>query len=259
MRVEVLVATMNRKNINFIEDMNIKSDSLIINQSNYNGYEEINKENFKIRMLSNNQRGLSRSRNQAILYSEADICLFADDDVVYENDYVETILKAFKELPDADIIVFETEMINYKGGIVREKLKKIRKAPKYKNYGSVRIAFRRESFIKNNIWFNLNFGAGSKFKAGEETLVLRDANRKGMKIYEYPLKIAKVDYSESTWFEGYNEKYFYDKGAFLAVAYPKLKYILKYYYIYKFRNVSQISIRKAIYNMRKGYLEYKNK
>ena len=256
MRLEVLVATMNQTDINLVEKMNVKTDVLFINQTNENTYYETKINNRCIRMLSNTQRGLSKSRNQALLHSNADICLIADDDIRYKDDYEEKVLSAFRSLPNADIIIFNTSMINYSGKIKRKDIKKIRRAPKYRNYGSVRIAFKRSSFLKNNIWFNICFGAGSIFGAGEETLLIREANRLGLKIYEYPENIADVDYSVSSWFEGYNAKYFYDKAAFLAAAYPKLKYLLMFYSIFKFKNYTELNIKEIFIAMKFGFKGY---
>lgn len=256
MKLEVLVSTMNQIDMSLVDKMNIKTDAVVINQTSETKYEEVVKGNKVIRLLSNMQRGLSRSRNQALLYSNADICLIADDDIRYKDDYEEKVLSAFKSLPNADIIIFNTSMINYSGKIKRKDIKKIRRSPKYKNYGSVRIAFKRKSFLKNNIWFNIYFGAGSIFGAGEETLVIREANKLGLRIYEYPENIADVDYSVSSWFEGYNEKYFYDKAAFLAAAYPKLKYLLMLYYIFKFRNYTNLNIKEIFIAMKSGFKGY---
>ena len=36
------------------------------------------------------------------------------------------------------------------------------------------------------------------------------------------IKIAEVDMSNSSWFRGYNEKYFKNKGALVAAIYPKM-------------------------------------
>ena len=258
MKLEVLVATMNQDSIKLYNKMNIKTDALIINQCNREEYSEFKKNGKKVRFLSTKERGLSKSRNQALLYAKGDICLIADDDIEYEDDYEIKVLNAFKKIPDADVIIFNTTMLNYSGSITRKDIVNIRRAPKNKNYGSVRIAFRRQSFIKNNIWFNLAFGAGSIFGAGEETLVLRDINRKGLKIYEYPENIAKVDYSTSTWFDGYNEKYFFDKGAFLGASYPVLKNIFKYYYIYRFNKYTNLSVFEISKWIKNGFYGYKN-
>ena len=40
------------------------------------------------------------------------------------------------------------------------------------------------------------------------------------------MRIASVDMSDSTWFKGYNEKYFKDKGALIEAAYPRCSYLL---------------------------------
>ena len=45
----------------------------------------------------------------ALMRADADICLFADDDMVYEDNYVEIIENAFRDNPYADVIVFISE------------------------------------------------------------------------------------------------------------------------------------------------------
>lgn len=255
--LEVLVSTMNQKDYSLIKKMNIQTDALFINQCDLNQYEELKKYEKNIRIISNTERGLSKSRNQALLNAKGDICLIADDDIKYVDGYEKKVIDAFNKIPEADIIIFNTTMVNYSGSVKRSDIKKIGKAPKYKNYGSVRIAFKRKSFLKYNIWFNILFGAGSLFGAGEETLVLRDANRKGLKIYEYPENIAEVDYSTSTWFEGYNEKYFYNKGAFLAAAYPRLKNVLKFYYIWRLKKYTDLSNKEIIKSLKSGFTGYR--
>ena len=53
-------------------------------------------------------RGLSKSRNLAIKNAIGDICLIADDDVVLEKDFHESILSSYESLSDADLISFKT-------------------------------------------------------------------------------------------------------------------------------------------------------
>lgn len=264
MKLEVLISVMHQTNIDFIKDFNLKSDALIINQCDKNSYNEIFYNGFKVRIISTTTRGLSRSRNEALLNTNGEICILCDDDVVYKDDYVDIIRKAFDELRDADIIVFNTLMLNYGRDRKRNDIQKIRRSPKLKNYGSVRIAFKVKSFNKHNLWFNINFGAGGIYSAGEESLILRNANKCGLKIYEYPGLIASVDYSESTWFKGYNEKFFFDIGAWLNVAYPITKVFLKYYYpiaFYKYSNLKfyeilrQIDLGEKSYNKLIGFDE----
>lgn len=237
MKLEILLSCMNEKNFDFLDKFKLESDILIVNQCDENEYIEERRNGYLCRMIKTTKRGLSQSRNELLNNMNGDIGILCDDDVTYYLNYNNIILNAFKKLKDADIIIFDIERINYYGKI-KNKVNKIKKVKSYKNYGSVRIAFRKESFYKNNLWFNLNFGAGSKYSSGEESLLLRDANKKKMKIYEYPAIIAKVDYSTSSWFTGYDEKYFYDKGAWLKEAYPSLNILFKWYFIIKHAKIN---------------------
>lgn len=256
-KLEVLMSCMNQNNFDLLENMNLTTDILILNQTNENNYKERVINGKKQRMISNIQRGLSKSRNELLLNMNGEIGILCDDDVIYEKNYEEIILKAFEELKDADIIVFNFDRLN--SNILKSKeIKKIRRAPKYKNYSSVQISFKRESFIKNNLFFNLNFGSGSKFSAGEESLLLRDANKKNLKIYEYPAKILSVDDSNSTWFKGYDKKFFFDKGAWLKAAYPKTYFIFMWYFVIRFYNKCKLTPFQIINCLFNGINEYIN-
>lgn len=254
--VEVLVSCMNQKDSSLIEKLNLKTNAVVVNQSDENSYKEINFNNNIVKFISSDQRGLTKSRNLALSYASKDICILCDDDVYYYSDYKETILKAFEQLPDADIIIFDIERINYNGNA--RPIRKVRKAPSHKSYGSVRIAFRRKSIERNNIWFDVNFGSGSIFTSGEETILLNKARRKKLKIYEFPSVIAKVDFQASTWREGFNEKFFYDKGALLASAYPNLKYMYMFYYIKALRKSTSLSNIELVRWILKGMKGFKS-
>ena len=251
MKLEVLMSCMNQSNFDLTEKMNLTTDILIVNQTNKNKYEKRIVNGNIQRMISNTQKGLSKSRNELLLNMNGNIGIFCDDDVIYEKNYKEIILKAFKELKDADIIRINSKVTH------RKLMTKIQKAPKYRNYSSVQIAFKKEAFYKNNLFFNINFGAGSKYSSGEEALILREANRKKLKIYEYPLVIATVDDSNSSWFVGYDEKFFYDKGAWLKAAYPKTYFIFMWYFVFKFFNKSKVVPFKVIKYLFQGIKNYK--
>lgn len=258
MTLEILLSCMKQKNFSLIDKMKLNTDILIINQTNENSYSERIIKNTKQRMISNTNKGLSHSRNDLLNNMNCDIGIICDDDVVYRPNYDFIILNAFQKIKDADIIVFNINPLNYKEKFFKE-IKKIRKAPQNKYYSSVQIAFKKESFYKANLWFNINFGSGSKFSSGEESLLLREARKKGLKIYEYPEIIADVDFSKSTWFKGFDEKFFYDKGAWLKAAYPKSNFIFKWYFIFKFFNINNcnLGIKEILKNINNGIRGYK--
>ncbi|MGV1039051.1 glycosyltransferase family A protein [Clostridium perfringens] len=114
MKVEVLCTTMYQSGLDKYKEMNINTDVIFANQ--YNNYKYI--ENYingnRVRMITTPYRGVGKNRNTALLYSNADILLFSDDDMVYFDNYKDNIIKAFEELPDADIIIFNIGSIGEK-------------------------------------------------------------------------------------------------------------------------------------------------
>lgn len=259
MKIEVLLSCMNQKDFSITEKMNLTTDILIVNQCDENKYEERIVNGKKQRMIYTTQRGLSHSRNELLNNMKGDVGILCDDDVIYEKDYEEKIKKAYAEL-DADIIVFEVKVTrkgydkNQSTTTTKEKKYKISFSHKY--YTSTRITFRKESIYKRNIWFNVNFGAGSKYSSGEEALFIREARNKNLKIVECFEKIANVNHNISTWFKGYDEKYFYDKGAWLKEVYPNIYFIFKWYFILKFGEQNFKKMYEINKWIKKGILGY---
>src|SRR5699024_4400627 len=141
------------------------------------------KKNNILKFISSKDRGLSKSRNLAIKNSDADICLFADNDVTYEDKYINIILDAYKRHPDADIIAFTVNSTNIdrpsrvlnNGRVNRIMSMKI---------SSVQISFKKNIIDKYQLQLNENFGAGSGiFSNGEENIFLYHAIKKGLKVY----------------------------------------------------------------------------
>lgn len=161
--------------------------------------------------------------------SDADICVLADDDMVFCDGYEEKVKKAFSENPQADLIIFN--LIEDEESLNRQNATTTKiNILNYMNYGAARLAFRRKAVSYNGITFNLNFGGGTTHQCGEDTLFLRDCLKKGLNIIALPEAIAELkDERDSTWFKGYNEKYFFDKGILLALAHPVLAKPFSFY------------------------------
>ena len=227
MKLQVLVATMHNNNpTKLYKEMNLKTDAIIINQCDVNKYEEKKIKNATMKCFSFNERGLSRSRNNALLRCDGDILCLADDDVVYSNTYKEDIINEFKKHPNADAIVFNVlSNIKSRSGKRIEKFAKVGKFES-REYGSVHIAIKRKALFSRNVYFNILFGSGSIFNCGEDTIFLKELLDKKLKLYKSPIVIGNVDMSNSTWFKGYTKEYFINKGAVIACAYPKIKYFL---------------------------------
>lgn len=209
MTFQVLLATMNQHDDSVLNKMRVLSDVLVCNQiDNEFCYHKYLKDGYSVRWYDFSERGVGLNRNNALMRAEADICLIADDDVEYCANYKEIIVQEFKKHPEADMILFNVENYGYK----TKKFKRIRQF-NCGRFGGVRIAFKRLSIVKNAICFNLLFGGGARFSAGEDNMFIRDAIRKGLKVYASPTTILRLnDSRESTWFKGYTDKFFSDLG-----------------------------------------------
>lgn len=255
---QLLVVTMNQTSFDLIEKMKIDSDAIISNQCDCS---VVHKKQFKdneILIINNETKGVGKNRNFGLLYAEADICLFSDDDVIYRPNYKNIILKAFEEKPDADVIIFNVQTIGENlGRRVNTKISKVNYS-NFLNYGAVRIAFRLNKIKANNIWFTTLFGGGCIYNSGEDTLFLRDCLKHKLNIYTYPETIADVMQIQSSWFRGYDEKYYYDKGALCAAAFSKTKYFIALLLVLKAKNQGDLKLIKKILLILNGVKGYKN-
>lgn len=225
MKIQVLVAAMHQKDHALLEKMHLKTDAIIANQCDFNSVEDFEWNGHKIRYLNFAERGVGLNRNNALMRATGDICLFADDDMVYVDDYVEKVRSAFENFPDADVIAFN--LIEPK--ITRYVIKKAYKVGflNYLRFGTARVAVRLKSVREKGIYFNQCFGGGTEHSHGEDNIFLTDCLRKGLKMYAVPEYIAKLtEERSSTWKSGYNEKYFKDQGALYKMISPRLWKIL---------------------------------
>ena len=208
LKFEILLSCMNLGDEDIISHSKITSDTLIVNQCREDGYGEYTRGTSRIRVFSVNDRGLTKSRNFAIEHSDADICLLCDDDEVFSDSCERDIITAYKNLPQADIIIFDIENHPAKWG---KEIKKLG-ARDIMSVSSWQISFRRESLIKAGIRFDENMGAGTPNGAEEEFKFLTDCRKAGLCIYYYPAVIASVAQEQSTWFSGFDEKFFINRG-----------------------------------------------
>lgn len=248
--IQILVATMNQTDFSKVEQMNIKSDVIFANQANRTAFEKKDYNDFNAQMITTETRGVGVNRNLALLYATGDILLLADDDMVYADDYVTKVKNAFRRHPDADAIIFNIETIGAKTNRrinVKESKVAIYNAL---NYGAARIAIKHNSLLRERICFSTCFGGGSRYSAGEDSLFICDMLKHGFHIYTSADVIATVDQTTSTWFCGYTEKYFYDKGVFYGVAFRKLAIFMCLQDLIRHKDKYDISYKKILYYFR---------
>ena len=232
MNLQVLLSVMNLKKED-LDKMNITSKCVVINQCDKDGYEKY--KNFDI--YSYKERGLANSRNRGIKHITEDIILLCDDDVVYDDGYERKVIDEFEKNKDADFVVFNLNSPNR----ALKKNTKNKRLHFYNilRYASFRIAFKKESIEKNNLDFNTLFGAGAKYTSGEDTLFLVAALKNKLRIYSSTKNIGTVYHTKSTWFNGYTDEYFFNKGALFTAIGRKYRFILIIQFLLRHRECIQ--------------------
>lgn len=211
MNVQVLIATMHQMDYSLLEKMNIQTDAIVGNQCDRNEIEDFEWNGHRVQYLNFAERGLSKNRNNALIRATGDVCLLADDDMVYQDGYEKTVLAAFEDNLEADVLIFNIDEPTRTRRVIQTKTRV--HWLNYLRYGSVRIAFRLNSIRENGIFFNQCFGSGTDRGFGEDNLFLTECLRKKLKIYAIPVCFARLtEERDSTWFRGYDEKYLKNKG-----------------------------------------------
>ncbi len=255
----VLLSAMHLADTKILDVLNIKSDAVIINQCDKDLTETCEEDPRRVVFLSTRDRGLSKSRNLAVKTAQEngmdDICIFCDNDCVYEEGADKRIEEAFEKDLEADIIVFFIKR--------PERLRPIRtQAGKLGRISAMKIfspeiAFRRSSIKAAGLEMDERFGAGAKYGMGEENIFLFDAIKRGLKVKYQPVQIAHLLDTQSTWFKGYTDKFFIDRGAGYKRMAPLLcpllilQFAIRKYGLYKKDN----TFVGALKNMIKGSLE----
>ena len=248
-RLQVLVATMHQKDLSVAEKMNIRCSAVIANQADR---DQILVEGDR-KMITTATRGVGLNRNIALLASDGDILLFADDDVVYRDDMPRAVLAAFRENPQADVLVFGIDIL--KNGIVTEKRHLNNRRLHVFNamrFGTYRIAIRRQALLRANILFNQNFGGGCPFSSGEDSLFLKACFDRGLKVYAHEYVLGTCAKDTSTWFVGCDEKYFYDKGVLMRYLFPRMPHVMALYFAICFKRTTEIKVFRRICLMQEG-------
>lgn len=247
MNIQVLVAAMHQKDTSLAEKMNIRCSAIIANQADR---EEISRTsaNFgEIKMITTETRGVGLNRNIALMAASADVLLFSDDDVVYNDDMPKRVAAAFDEIPTADVIIFGMDIVKNCEVTEKRHLKTGRlHVWNSMRFGTYTVAVRRSSIVKKNITFNQCFGGGCVFSAGEDSLFIKSCFDAGLRVYSYDYVLGTCAKDSSTWFVGHNEKYFYDKGVLVRNLFPRTAYLMALYFGIRFKRKTDLGVMQRL-------------
>lgn len=254
MKVQVLASVMNQTMEQIAERMRLQSEAVIINQCDRLGYDEMQYQGNRVRFYSFPDRGVGKSRNEAILRADGEICLFSDEDIVYESGYARAISSEFEKNSDADMILFNVTVEKERQTYHITERDRVR----WYNcgrYGAVSFAVKRESLLASGVTFSLLFGGGARYGSGEDSLFLKEFMDKGFKVYTAPVTIGREERTgESSWFTGYNQKFFSDRGVLYRYLYGRLAPMmaLRFLLAHRKKLCGEIPLREAYHLMRQG-------
>lgn len=257
-QLELLLVVINQNNHHFINKMNIRTPVVIANQSDHCDYFEQELDGKMVKMITTNTKGVGLNRNIGLIYSSAEILMFSDDDMVYYDDYEKIVVEEFANNSDADMIIFDIDYYNgekKRSDVCNNEDKRLHLYNSLK-YGTCSVAIRRKALLRANLSFSTLFGGGCIYSHGEDSIFITEAFKKRLNVYSSSKKIGKNINRGSSWFSGYHEKYFYDQGAMLACAFPKLKKLLQLYFIIRMRGMSQCDVYTMWKMMSKGIKNY---
>jgi glycosyltransferase involved in cell wall biosynthesis len=253
MKLQVLVSAVNEDVATLAERMNLESDAIIINQTDHVDYMEYMNNGRRIQCYEFNEKGVGLSRNNALMRATGDIVLFSDEDIVYEKGYEKRVLDAFEEHPEADFLLFNMKVSEARFTYYTKKFHRVHvwNSGRYPTYS---FAIRRDKLIASRITFSLLFGGGARYSNGEDSLFIRDCLRYGFKTYAVPVELGAERERESTWFKGYTDKFFIDRGVLYHFLYGILAYPMAFRFIKlkKKTMCNEIPEKNALALMKKG-------
>ena len=246
MKIELLVATMHQTDCKKFFSMNLQTSAVLANQADRFDVVEEYVGQSHIKLVTTPFRGASRNRNTAIEFidTETDVILFADDDMIMIEDYEKIISEEFQSHPEAEAIHFTLEEISKVRDITLNKTAEFKKATRLNtgSWGVCGLAIKCSKLRSSNVKFNECFGPGTYNDHGEDTIFVQQLLKAGVKTYMSPKVIANIDQSESSWFDGYNKKYFEVGGSVLANIYPCICYMIAVRSSYKFSRNSRCNL-----------------
>ncbi|MBQ9779576.1 MAG: glycosyltransferase family 2 protein [Clostridia bacterium] len=238
---------MHQDDVSIVQKMNIRCPAVVANQADREEIVSWNTEWGECKMITTQTRGVGLNRNIALLAATDEILLLSDDDVVYNNDMTQAVTEAFAALPKADVIIFGMNIVK-NGSVVEKRTTPIGRLHVWNSmkFGTYRIAVRRKAILNHNITFPQCFGGGCPFSAGEDSLFLKACFDAGLKVYSHSYVLGSCCKDSSSWFTGYNEKYFYDKGVLVRKLFPKTAYLMAIYFGVHFKRKTELGWAKRL-------------
>ncbi len=259
MEIQVLISCMTDNVLDLLSGLNLQTNAVVVNQCDRECEEVVdylgkNGKTYIVKIINTKERGLSKSRNKAIVNSSGDICLLCDEDEVFVDGYDQKIAAAYEKYKNADLILMDVRFADTKKTLtVPEGKLSFRRIL---SGHSVQITFKRDRIVSSGVSFDEKMGAGTGNGAAEEIKFMLGLRRKKRQLYSNNTLIAELKPSESTWFKGYDSRYFQNLGwatrrwAGFVVGYT---YIWYYMFSHRYEYRGHRSTIDVLCDLHKGF------
>ena len=145
--------------------------------------------------------GVAKSRNAALKYASGQYLIFGDDDIIFDESGLTTLIDYFDSNPDCTIIM--AQATDERGTLRKNYPNKSHPLTKFNSAkaATYEMMVRLDGIRDKGITFDENFGAGVENFLGDEYIFIADALKKGLKGVFLPVRVAihPKDSSGSTW------------------------------------------------------------
>ncbi|SCY30708.1 Glycosyl transferase family 2 [Lachnospiraceae bacterium XBB2008] len=259
MKIVSLISAVNGNIEDMIDGMHLESDAVVVNQCDAADERSLNICGNDIRLINITGRGVGANRNTCIDNAPGcDVLLFTDEDIIYDEGYLKKIEDEYSAHPEADALLFNIRVCEARRTYWNDRVKRIR-FHNYGRYPAYSISIRRDALMKSGVRFSTEFGGGAKYANGEDSIFLHELLNSGVKIYATPVCLGEETERESTWFNGYNERFFIGRGALyvkLYGAFAKMRaliFLIRHKYMYE-----ELGFGKSYELMKQGMREIRS-
>ena len=256
MKIVSLVSAVDQNIRQMIEGMHPETDAVVVNQCDTEGDKTFSVCGITVRQIDMRERGVGLSRNTCIDHApDCDVILFTDEDIIYDEGYSGLIAKEYEAHPEADAILFNVRVCEARRTYWNEDYARVR-FYNYGRYPAYSISIRHDKLMASGVRFPLDFGGGAKYINGEDSVFLHDLLKAGVRIYRTPVCLGEETERESTWFKGYDERFFVSRGALYVRLYGEnaipraILFLVRHKYMYE-----EIGFSEAYRLMKRGMRE----
>lgn len=224
MKIEVLVPTYNKTKsqcLDLATFLNIKGPCVISNQNGGEILETIN----DLKYIESSTKGIGKNRESLLLNASGDYLILIDDDTPLRGDYTEIVESELKRLNFPDVVYFGRISYSKVFTDIKFKNRKVRFFKNISSIGAPGVVVSRNFLIKNHIHFTDKLGVPNYTYLGEDSFFNYCCFKKSNNLFTSSKQILFLKDNESSYFEGYDERYYFSHGYLYKILYGNFAFL----------------------------------